>query len=131
MFSRLLVPLDATLEAAAALPAAATLARATGASITLVRVPTQHGEDPAEEAIGDLIVKDEVRAAAAELASRGLVANWLVRTGPLAESIIQAGLEINADVIVMATHGRTGLGRAFAGSVSEGWSPPAAGPCCC
>jgi nucleotide-binding universal stress UspA family protein len=119
MFSRLLVPLDGTDNAAAALPAAATLARATGASITLVRVPTHHGEDPAEVAFGDLVVEDEVRAAAAELASGGLVANWLVRTGPVSQSIIQAGQATNADVIVMATHGRTGLGRAFAGSVSE------------
>jgi len=38
MFTKLLVPLDGTVEAAAALPAATTLAHATGASITLVRV---------------------------------------------------------------------------------------------
>jgi nucleotide-binding universal stress UspA family protein len=88
MFSRLLVPLDGTPGAAAALPAAATLARATGASITLVGVPTHHGEDPEEVAIGDLVVEDELRAAAAKLASGGLDANWLVRTGPVAQSTI-------------------------------------------
>src|SRR5579884_1031880 len=119
VFTRLLVPLDGTVEAAAALPAAATLARATGASITLLRVPTNTGQDPAEEAIGGLIVEDDVRVAAEELARGGLVVDWVVRTGPVAQSIIQAGQTSKADVIVMATHGRTGLGRAFAGSVSE------------
>ena len=45
MFRRLLVPLDGTLEAASALPAARTLARATGAAITLVRVTAGRLDD--------------------------------------------------------------------------------------
>ena len=42
---------------------------------------------------------------------------WCGRAG--AESIIQAAQVSKADVIVMATHGRVGISRAFAGSVSE------------
>jgi nucleotide-binding universal stress UspA family protein len=52
MFTKLLVPLDGTIEAAAALPAATTLARATGRTITLVRVPASVG-DPALSLLGD------------------------------------------------------------------------------
>jgi nucleotide-binding universal stress UspA family protein len=119
MFTKLLVPLDGTIEAAAALPAATTLARATGASITLVRVTANSVDDPAEARVGDLIAEDEVRAAAEDLATGGLLVDWLVRAGPVPESIIQAAQVSKADVIVMATHGRVGISRAFAGSVSE------------
>ena len=119
MFTKLLVPLDGTIEAAAALPAATTLARATGASITLVRVTVNNADDPAEALVGDPIAEDEVRAAAEDLARSGLLVDWLVRAGPVAESIIQAAQVSKADVIVMATHGRVGISRAFAGSVSE------------
>jgi nucleotide-binding universal stress UspA family protein len=58
MFTKLLVPLDGTIEAAAALPAATTLARATGANITLVRVTVNKAGDPAEELVGDPLAED-------------------------------------------------------------------------
>ena len=119
MFTKLLVPLDGTIEAAAALPAATTLARATGASITLVRVTVNKAGDPAEALVGDPLAEDELRAAAEDLARGGLLVDWLVRAGPVPESIIQAAQVSKADVIVMATHGRVGISRAFAGSVSE------------
>jgi nucleotide-binding universal stress UspA family protein len=38
--------------------------------------------------------------------------------GPVAERIIAAARRAKADVIVMGTHGRTGLARAFVGSVA-------------
>ena len=66
MFNKLLVPLDGTTEAAAALPAATTLARVTGASITLIRVPASDG-DPAEALMGDHIAEDELRATVEEI----------------------------------------------------------------
>ena len=118
MFNKLLVPLDGTTEAAAALPAATTLAHATGASITLVRVPASAG-DPAEALLGDHIAEDELRATAEELAAGGLQVDWVIGTPPVPRFIIDAAAAQDADVIVMATHGRTGLARAFAGSVSE------------
>src|SRR5438552_4132076 len=118
MFNKLLVPLDGTTEAAAALPAATTIARSTGASITLVRVPASDGS-PAEALMGDHIAEDELRATAEELAAGGLKVDWVIGTPPVPRFIIDAAAARDADVIVMATHGRTGLARAFAGSVSE------------
>jgi nucleotide-binding universal stress UspA family protein len=118
MFNKLLVPLDGTSEAAAALPAATTLARSTGASITLVRVPASDGS-PAEALMGDHIAEDELRATAEELAAGGLKVDWVIGTPPVSRFIIDAAAARDADVIVMATHARTGLARAFAGSVSE------------
>ena len=67
---RILVPLDGTIEAAAALPAARTLARVTGSSITLVRVTAASTSgDPDESQRERQRAEDEVRAAAGDIAA--------------------------------------------------------------
>ena len=43
----------------------------------------------------------------------------LVEVGPADEKLIYAAKKNNADLIVMATHGRTGLSHALMGSVAE------------
>ncbi len=43
----------------------------------------------------------------------------LTRSGKPADVIIKLAEEIDADLIVMATHGRTGITRLFLGSVAE------------
>jgi nucleotide-binding universal stress UspA family protein len=118
LFDRLLVPLDGTTEAAVAVPAATTVARATGASITLVRVPAG-GNGPAEVLLGHQVAQDELRATAEALAASGLQVDWVLGTPPVPRCIVDVAAERNTDVIVMASHGRSGLARAFAGSVSE------------
>lgn len=42
-----------------------------------------------------------------------------IRNGQAAEEILQQAKESHADMIVMGTHGRTGLGRLLLGSVAE------------
>jgi nucleotide-binding universal stress UspA family protein len=42
-----------------------------------------------------------------------------VAKGVAAEAIVDAAQDTPCDLIVMGTHGRTGLGRAFMGSVAE------------
>jgi nucleotide-binding universal stress UspA family protein len=113
MFQRILVPIDGTPQASAALPAARTLARATGASVVLVRV--SKSASAAERAAAEkatVAVRDE-------LAGSDLQVDTLMRSGDAAEEIVAATQAASADLIVMATHGRTGLRRAFAGSVTE------------
>ena len=56
---------------------------------------------------------------AAALRSRGLSAAWEVRRGRPAEEILAAAAERGVDLIAMATHGRTGVGRLLFGSVAE------------
>src|SRR5438132_3743378 len=84
-----------------------------------VRVPASGG-DPAEALMGDHIAEDDLRATADELAAGGLRVDWVIGTPPVPRFIIDPAAARDADMIVMATHGRTGLARAFAGSVSEG-----------
>ncbi len=43
----------------------------------------------------------------------------LARSGKPADVVIKVAEEIDADLIVMATHGRTGITRLFLGSVAE------------
>ena len=57
--------------------------------------------------------------AAKTLSSAGFRVTTSVTTGDARSVILDAAAEWNADLIVMGSHGRTGLGRFFLGSVSE------------
>jgi nucleotide-binding universal stress UspA family protein len=68
---------------------------------------------------------DELRAAARKRldairpAGNGLRLERVLREGPSAATVVAFAAELAADLIVMGTHGRTGLGRLFLGSVAE------------
>ena len=55
----------------------------------------------------------------AALRSRGVNTSWAIRRGRPADEILAAAQEGGADLIAMATHGRTGVGRLLFGSVAE------------
>ena len=42
-----------------------------------------------------------------------------LREGDAAEEVLRVADDVGADLIVMGTHGRTGLGRVLMGSVAE------------
>jgi universal stress protein A len=52
-------------------------------------------------------------------AGRGAAARYLLRTGTAPEEIVQAATDERADLVVVGTHGRTGLNRLMIGSVAE------------
>jgi nucleotide-binding universal stress UspA family protein len=56
---------------------------------------------------------------AAALRAQGVDTSWAVRRGRPADEILAAAKESSAELIAMATHGRTGLGRLLFGSVAE------------
>ena len=111
-FSRVLVPLDGTPESAIALEPACALARSSGAEIALLRVVPEAGS----HAEGPLAV-GYLEWTAAELRDEGFDARAEVRRGDAAEQIVVAVAE--AELLVMATHGRAGLSRVLFGSVAE------------
>jgi nucleotide-binding universal stress UspA family protein len=113
MFTRLLVPLDGSSLAETALPAAKLIARRFGAELYLV-----HAEHPLATVEG---VSEEIPLAsrpadqvyleclAQQLTEEGITAHTVLPPANPAEGILaQAELD-QVDLIVMATHGRTGF----------------------
>jgi nucleotide-binding universal stress UspA family protein len=123
-FGTILVPLDGSALAEAALPKAVELAEVSGARILLLRAAqaqTLPGVDPTEAQVR---VVSEAEAYLAEiqkrLAPQGHVkVETAVWYGPAAHAIVEAARVRKADEIVMTTHGRSGLGRLLLGSVAE------------
>ncbi len=118
MFKKLLVPLDGSSRSAVALPLARTLAKATGGEIVLVRVIPDDllGADPMVRAEAE----NSLAQIAKELAGAGVHVTTIVQAGANPAADITATVRRQgADLVVMATHGRTGLRRAVLGSVAE------------
>ena len=64
-------------------------------------------------------ITDYLEKAGETLRSKGIVVNTRVNTGNAAEEILKAAGEINADMIAMSTHGRSGLRRLAFGSTTD------------
>jgi nucleotide-binding universal stress UspA family protein len=118
MFSRILVPLDGSPESNAALPLARTVAAATSASITLLRVLPSSAPPP--DGTEHTEAQDSINRIARELAGSGVQVEAAVRYGDPAKEILQQSRAPGgADLILMRTHGRVGLERAVLGSVAQ------------
>jgi nucleotide-binding universal stress UspA family protein len=123
MLKSILVPLDGTPLAEAALPYAKALATRTGAKLTLVRAAHYAG------LLGDVAV-DQYRAVeraeeylatlVEQLTSQGYAAQAGVTFGGSAADWIVEETDIrHADLVIMATHDRVGPDRLLHGSVAE------------
>jgi len=124
---RVLVPIDFSDCSKKALQYAIPLAKEHEATITLLYiVPTNYnpGEFGAIDYYsieGDLRVSSENELAklAADEIHGEVSADTVVRTGSPALEIIDLAAKLPADLIVISTHGRTGLRHVFLGSVAE------------
>lgn len=123
MFERILVPLDGSKRAEAALAPLDWLAVSPTSEILLTRACALRPVG-AYEAVALMPADvDEAREylerVAADLRARGRRVRTLLREGPAPESILDAAAEENASLILMSTHGRTGFPRFVFGSVTE------------
>lgn len=128
MYKRVLVPLDGSPVAGAIVPFIIQIAGPLDMAVRLLAVvePVQPTmvEDPGFVMIQDLAARtrnaeEYLAPAAAELRARGIDADWEVRRGTPAASIMAAAKSWGADLIAMSTHGRSGFGRLLFGSVAE------------
>jgi len=63
--------------------------------------------------------EDTLEARCGQLRQSGIKARWRLEVGVPFEEIVKAAHEEGADMIVMGTHGRSGLNRLLLGSVAE------------
>lgn len=118
-----LVPLDGSPLAEGALTTAMGFAR-NGAMLVLLRAVEAHGSpflDPCDAQVAAIReAEDYLTAVAARLRQAGAGnVETTVWYGPPAASITDAARYRRAELIVMSSHGRSGLGRLVLGSVAE------------
>jgi nucleotide-binding universal stress UspA family protein len=119
---RIMIPLDRSPEAEAALAPAAAIARARGAEMHLVLVDGYPESPAAIEGHLDHRAYHDVRMHRLATALRrtpGLRVTLAIRPGETVATLAQYAMECGIDLIVMTTHGRTGWSRAWLGSVAD------------
>ncbi|MBL8998576.1 MAG: universal stress protein [Gemmatimonadetes bacterium] len=122
-FERIVVPLDGSTFAEHALDVAETMGRAFKSEVTLVSVVS--GESAAatdsrgrtrleRSEVADYLVRE-----AARLEGNGIESAFTVRRGAVAEEVDNLADDMQADLIVLATHGRSGVERMLLGSMAH------------
>ena len=130
MFKRILVPLDGSHRAEQALPVAARLAQASGGMVVLLRVVSLANQFASYGAMEPLITereidlrleeaKDYLRNLARSGAMCGVDTKSLVLFGQPAAHILSVVDSQQIDLVVMCSHGYTGMARWLMGSVAE------------
>ena len=142
MYQKILLTNDGSELAAAAVPHAATIAKATGAPLVLLQVidsvvhvmtmmtpstmePMSSGEITdgiAEEAVTAQRQDAEQNLAKIreQLLAEGVTnVTAFVAEGQPGDAIVDTAAAQGCDLIIMATHGRSGIGRAVLGSVAD------------
>ncbi len=128
MIRSILVPLDGSAFGEHALPLAADLARRAGATLHLAHV---HQVIPPATVAGvavmdslDLHLRQDEQAYLADVTSRlhekgPLAVQSELLEGEVAEALERQAKRIEADLVVMSTHGRGAMGRFWLGSVAD------------
>ena len=141
MYKKVLLTLDGSELAATAIPHAAQIASSAGAEVVLLRVIDSVGHIIAQttpagfEGMGGAVSAELAQEAVAgqrAAAERDLtvVAQQLnaqgvsnvsleVVEGMPGDAVVDTAARLGCDLVIMATHGRSGLGRAVLGSVAD------------
>ncbi|SEP30766.1 Nucleotide-binding universal stress protein, UspA family [Halogranum amylolyticum] len=125
MYDRILVPTDGSETATRAVDHAVDLAATYGATLHVLSVvdPTRFSTvdvDPSSvlEAV-EKSSRDAVEAVETTAADAGVAVETTVVRGAPARTITEYATDNDIDLVVMGTHGRTGLDRYLLGSVTE------------
>jgi len=125
-FDKILVAVDGSELALRAVAVGSTLAQAMGAELVFVHVVDPAGAIGMDGGLGESemleVLRDEGRNildTAAGKASARPSSLRLQREGQPAAEICASAFEYGADVIVVGTHGRSGLARLVMGSTAE------------
>jgi nucleotide-binding universal stress UspA family protein len=128
MYKKILIPLDGSKTAESVLPYARSCAGKLGASVELLAVTdvmdTARSVSAAEGLYLDRILEDETLRMSDYLAKiaksfTGVVVQPHQEKGNAADVIIETAAADKGTLVMMATHGRSGLNRFLLGSVAE------------
>lgn len=118
MFDRILVPLDGSNLAESVLPHVVTIAQAFDAQIVLLRVMERRDNEKDEETLSPLrwqLRKSEAEAYLDAVHERlrgiGLQVEKVILEGDAAERIVTFTHEQEVDLLVLSSHGRSGLSK--------------------
>lgn len=131
MYKTILVPLDGSKRAESILAHVESLAGKYGAKVVLLQVvePTVSMVtpydmvpyvDPKEAERYITAAKEYLQGKEGEFRAQQIRAKAVVESGPVVSVILDVAEREKADLIAMASHGRTGLSRVFYGSVAAG-----------
>jgi nucleotide-binding universal stress UspA family protein len=116
LIKRVVVPIDFSDASERAGTYAATLARQLGASVHFVHA-MEPGEGPRSER-AYWVVRHRLVALSDRIAS-DVERSSEIRQGDPADAITAAVVDYGADLVVMSTHGRSGLSHLLMGSIAE------------
>jgi len=137
MYQIILVPLDGSARAEHILPHVENLAIQYKSKVILIQVmePLQIANpslyvtsaltDTVKESLKDFNRRYEeintyLSGRMGEFREKGIDVRKFVEQGPVVDTIISVAQRENADLIAMASHGRSGMSRVFYGSVAAG-----------
>jgi nucleotide-binding universal stress UspA family protein len=131
MYNYILVPLDGSKRAEAILPHVEELAKRYDAQVILLRVvesvPLPVGPEGTPVVVDQKGLEQEtdqaltyLTALQEDLRAKDIDARTSVYYGPVVQAIIRAAECECADLIAMASHGRSGMSQVFYGSVAAG-----------
>jgi nucleotide-binding universal stress UspA family protein len=131
MYKKILVPLDGSTQAECVIPHLETIAKTGVKDIELISViepvelPTRGKIALNEDDLKQIALESKkdthkyLDQVAARLTRSGIKVHPIILTGKPAESLIDYIDSNDIDLVIMATHGRSGLNRLFWGSVAE------------
>jgi nucleotide-binding universal stress UspA family protein len=123
VYERILVPLDGSTLAEAALPHALAVAQKTKAALRFVSVlePSPVDRQDDWEAATRAWLEDYLEEIAGRVtAVTGVGASTAMLSGLVVEALLAEANACRADLIVLATHGRGAIAREWLGSVADG-----------
>ena len=119
MVSRILVPVDLTALGEAKLPVTQEYARAFDAEVLLLHVLPPKAMDADIVLPTEAVARGYLDILVAGMAAAGVRAAALLRTGPVAVSIVEEAWEQKADLIILGANVRPALRSVVIGSVAD------------
>ena len=124
MYKTIIVPLDGSPFAELALATATDLARRWVADLVLARVHESYAYEDLDYVLAEDLSHRDQEEYLARIAERvetmhGLQAKRVLLKGPTASAICDYAAELEAPLVVLSTHGRTGFSRLWLGSVAD------------